>query len=307
MMSGLLDHVNDYLKLRRDLGYKLRNGRYYLPQLAAFIEASGATVLTNELAIAWAKQSEHVQPITLAHRLGSVRGFARYLQTIDPATEVPPSDVFGARLQRITPYLWSQEEIVALLAGMRDLRPELRAATFETFLGLIAVTGMRRGEAIGLTRQDVNLSDGVLMVRRGKFDRDRLIPLHPTTTAALADYAELRDRLCPSPQVAAFFITPAGTALPTSSVEETFRDVTTRIGVRTATAHPRIHDLRHSFSVQTLLDWHRAGTDMDANMAALSTYLGHVSPEGTYWYLSAAPELMGLAAARLDERYGARP
>ena len=306
-MSELLDHVNDYLKLRRDLGFKLRQEGYHLPQVVAFIEASGTTVLTNELAIAWVKQSQNVQPITLAHRLGSVRGFARYLQTIDPATEVPPLDVFGAHQQRITPYLWSQEEIVALLAGTRELRPELRAATYETFLGLIAVTGMRLGEAIGLTRSDVNLIDGVLTVRQGKFDLDRLIPLHVTTTAALADYAELRDRLCPRPQATAFFITPAGTALPASSVEATFNKVATRIGLRTATAHPRIHDLRHSFSVQTIMDWHRAGTDIGANMAALSTYLGHRTPEGTYWYLSAAPELMALAAARLDERYGARP
>ncbi|MDO5745811.1 MAG: tyrosine-type recombinase/integrase [Micrococcaceae bacterium] len=253
-MSELLDHVNDYLKLRRDLGFKLRQEGYHLPQLVAFIEASGTTVLTNELAIAWVKQSEHVQPITLAHRLGSVRGFARYLQTIDPATEVPPLDVFGARQQRITPYLWMQDEIVALLAGMRELRPELRAATFETLLGLIAVTGMRLGEAIGLTRQDVNLPDGVLTVRQGKFDLDRLIPLHVTTTAALAEYAKLRERLCPTPQATAFFITPAGIALPASSVEATFNKVTTQIGLRTATAHPRIHDLQHSFSVQTIID-----------------------------------------------------
>lgn len=306
-MSVLLDHVNDYLKLRRDLGFKLRQEGYHLPQLVAFIEASGATVLTNELAIAWAKQSQNVQPITLAHRLGSVRGFARYLHSIDPATEVPPLDVFGAHQQRITPYLWTQEEIAALLAGMRELRPELRAATYETLLGLIAVTGMRIGEGLGLTLSDVNLIDGVLTVTGGKLDRDRLIPLHPTTTAALADYAELRDRLCPTAKAAALFITPAGTALPASSLEATFDEVTTRIGLRTATAHPRIHDLRHSFSVQTLLDWHRSGTNIEANMAALSTYLGHVSPEGTYWYLSATPELMGLAATRLDERYGARP
>ena len=285
-MSELLDHVDDYLKLRRDLGFKLRHEGYDLPQLVAFIEASGATVLTNELAIAWAKQSQDVQPITLAHRLGSVRGFARYLQTIDPATEVPPLDVFGAHQQRKTPYLWTQEDIVALLAGMRELRPDLRAATYETLLGLIAVTGMRLGETIGLSIEDVNLTDGVLTVNQGKFDLDRMIPLHPTTTAALADYAKLRERLCPAPQATAFFITPAGTALPASSVEFTFNKVTTRIGLRTPTAHPRIHDLRHSFSVQTIIDWHRAGTDIGANMAALSTYLGHRTPEGTYWYYS---------------------
>lgn len=303
-MGELLGHVNDYLKFRRDMGFKLVREGYDLPELAAYVEATGATVLTSELAIAWARDRQCAQPITIAHRLGAARGFARYLKSIDPATEIPPLGVVDAHQQRLTPYLWSTEEIGVLLEGARQLTPELRAATFETLLGLIAVTGMRLGEAIGLNREDVNLATGVLTIRQAKFDRDRLVPLHPSATAALASYARIRDRLAPAPRSTAFFLTPRGTSLHTSSVDATFNEITTKIGLRTATARPRIHDLRHNFAVQTLIDWHRSGTDIGAHMAVLSTYLGHSSPAGTYWYLSAVPELMELAAARLEQRYG---
>lgn len=305
-MVDLAGHVRDYLELRRSLGFKLVFEGRVLPRLATFVEAAGGNTLTTELAIAWALRPEGVQPITLAHRLGAARGFARYLKTIDQATQIPPLDVFGARQQRLTPYLWSKAEIRALLDAARQLRPELRAATYETLFGLIAVTGMRLGEAIGLKREDVNLAEGVLTITVAKFDRARLVPLHPSTTAALTSYTHCRDRLCPMPRAGAFFLSPAGTGLSTSGVEHTFNDITTGIGLRTATARPRIHDLRHSFAVQTLIDWHRAGADVGASMAVLSTYLGHVSPAGTYWYLSAAPELMALAAERLDRRFGAQ-
>jgi len=305
-MVDLVGHVRDYLELRRALGFKLVFEGHVLPRLANFIEASGAGTLTTELAISWACQPEDVQPITLAHRLGAARGFARYLKTIDPATEIPPLDVFGTRRQRPTPYLWSKDGIAALLEATLQIRPELRALTHETLFGLIAVTGLRLGEATRLLREDVNLTDGILTITEAKFDRTRLIPLHPSTTAALASYAQRRDRLCPAPQTAAFFLSHAGTMLRVKGVDATFKNITTGIGLRTATVKPRIHDLRHTFAVQTLIDWHRTGADIGAGVPVLSTYLGHVSPAGTYWYLSAAPELMALAAERLDRRFGAQ-
>lgn len=305
-MADLAGHVRDYLELRRALGFKLVFEGHVLPRLATFIETAGTGTLTTELAISWACQPEGAQSITLAHRLGAARGFARYLKTIDPATEIPPLDVFRARQQRPAPYLWSKEEITALLEATRQIQPELRAATHETLFGLIAVTGMRLGEATGLQREDVNLTDGVLTITQAKFDRSRLIPLHPSTTAALSTYVQRRDRLCPTPHSTAFFLSQAGTMLRVKSVDATFNDITTRIGLRTPTAKPRIHDLRHSFAVQTLIDWHRTGAELGTNMAILSTYLGHGSPAGTYWYLSAAPELMALAAERLDRRFGAQ-
>lgn len=299
----LADHVRDYLELRRALGFKLVFEGHELPRLAAFIEDTGGTTLTTELAIRWARQPVDAHPVTLAHRLGAARVFARYLQTIDPATEIPPTGIFSAGQRRPEPYLWSKQEIAALLAASGQLRPELHAATYETLFGLIAATGMRLGEALGLQREDVDLADGVLTIRAAKFERTRLVPLHPSTTAALDTYAHRRDRLC-RPRAGTFFLTTAGTGLATSSVHATFNNVTTDLGVRTATTRPRIHDLRHSFAVHTLIDWHRAGVDIAASMAVLSTYLGHVSPAGTYWYLSAAPELMTLAAERLEKRFG---
>jgi len=305
-MSALQEHVDDYLRLRRGLGFKLEREERWLGQLIVHLEAAGAVTVTSELAIGWARLPAGAQPNHWAKRLGVARKFAAYLQTIDPATEIPPAGVFGARRQRPTPYLWSQSEICRLLEGARALRSPLRAATHEALFGLLAVSGMRIGEAIALERDDVDLDAGVITIRDAKFDRSRLVPLHLTATEALRRYAAERDRLCPRPRSGAFFISTNGTALDQSRVGKTFRSITTAVGVRTQAVHPRIHDLRHSFAVQILVGWQRSGVQIDERIAALSTYLGHVSPAGTYWYLTASPELMGLAAERLDARFGGR-
>jgi len=306
-MSALDAHVEDYLRLRRALGFKLERHGLVLPQLVAYLEAAGAATVTSELAIAWAGLPKGARPNHWSARLAVVRGFARYLKTIDSATEVPPPGVFPARRHRPTPYLWSQEEIRRLLEGARALRSPLRAATHEALFGLLATTGMRLGEAIGLGRDDVDLVAGVITIREAKFDRSRLVPLHPTTAEALSRYVARRDRLCLRPRSTAFFLSSAGTALQRSAVDKTLRKITTSLGIRTATVRPRAHDLRHSFAVATLTGWLRSGVSVDERMAVLSTYLGHVSPADTYWYLSASPELMTLAAERLDARFGAQP
>jgi integrase len=308
-MTELTRHVDDYLRLRRSLGFKLEWPGHLLYQLFAYLNAAGATTLTASLIIDWARLPQGVQPLHWAHRLGAARSFAMYLKTIDPATEVPPPprDVFGARQIRPAPYLWSQSDIRRLLEACRDLRPPLRAATYEALFGLIAVTGMRRGEAIGLRRDDVNLENGVLTIREAKFGRSRLVPLQATAVEALRCYADRRDQRYPAPRAKSFFVSSIGTALSPDPVNKTFVELTTAIGLRTATTRPRIHDLRHSFAVRTLIEWHRGAVDAESHMAVLSTYLGHVNPVGTYWYLSAAPELMELAAARLDQRFGGRP
>ena len=305
MSDDIARHVQDYLRLRRALGFKLRFEGYVLPELVAYLGAAGAPTLTAELAIAWAGLPQRSQPISLAHRLGAARGFARYLQTIDPTTEVPPCGIWPSVSPRPAPYLWSATDIGRLLDAAQQLRPQLRAATHEALFGLLAVSGLRVGEAIGLGRDDVDLTDGLLTIREAKFNRSRLVPLHPSTTDALRSYAGSRDRLCPKPTANTFFVSSAGTALKYAGVHDTFIQLTTAIGLRTATVRPRIHDLRHSFAVHTLLQWHRSGADVGAGMAVLSTYLGHANPAGTYWYLSAAPELMELAAARLAGRFGA--
>jgi integrase/recombinase XerD len=196
-MSTLRAQVDDYLWLRRALGFKLERAGQLLPQLVTYLEAAGAATVTSDLAIAWARLPERARPNHWAQRLAIARGFARYLQTIDPATEVPPVGVFPARRHRPTPYLWSPRDVCGLLAGARALRPPLRAASHEALFGLLAVSGMRVGEAIGLQRDDVDLQAGVITIRDAKFDRSRLVPLHPTATEALSRYAGERDRLCP--------------------------------------------------------------------------------------------------------------
>jgi integrase/recombinase XerD len=304
MSCGLGAHVDDYLRLRRALGFKLKEDGHLLGQFIAYVEAAGATTVSSELAIGWARLPEGVHPNQWAKRLRVARGFAGYLQTIDPAAEIPPPDVFPVRRQRATPYLFSERDIGRLLQEARQLSRPLRAASYEALFGLLAVSGMRVGEAIALQREDVDLDAGLITIRQAKHDRVRLVPLHPTATEALRRYASERDRLCRRPRSRAFFLSSAGTSVHKGCLGKTFREITTRIGVRTQAVYPRIHDLRHRFAVQTLIDWQRSGVEIDEHIATLSTYLGHVSPADTYWYLSASPELMALAADRLHDRFG---
>ncbi len=303
-MSGLQAHVDDYLRLRRALGFKLKEEERLLGQLVDYLEAASAETVTSELAIRWARLPVGVHPNQWAKRLRIARGFAAYLQTIDPRTEIPPCDVFPTRRQRATPYLFSQQDICRLLEEARRLRHPMRAASYEALFGLLAVSGMRIGEAIALERQDVDLDAGLITIRKAKGDRARLVPLHPTATEALRRYASVRDRLCPRPRSRAFFLSSAGTPVLAVGLRATFREITTRIGIRTKEVRPRIHDLRHRFAVQTLIDWQRSDVNIDEQITTLSTYLGHISPADTYWYLSASPELMALAAERVHDRFG---
>lgn len=305
-MNDLADHVRDYLRLRRALGFKLEREGQVLPQFVDYLQAAGASTITTDLAIAWAQLPTGVQPIEWVHRLGSVRGFARYLKTIDPATEIPPPGVFPRPPKRPTPYLYSDADVERLLEAAGDLRPALRAATMQTLLGLLVVSGMRVGEALKLQRDNVDLRTGVLTVTGAKSGHPRLVPLHPSATEALRRYARRRDRLCGTQRADTFFVSSTAGPLHYKSVRNAFIQITTTIGMRTAAVKPRIHDLRHSFAVGCLLNWYRSGIDVAGRMATLSTYLGHVSPAGTYWYLSAAPELMELAAQRLNNSPGGR-
>ena len=304
-MSALANHVEEYLALRRSFGFKLEREEQLLGQFVAYLDSAGVEHLRSELAIAWAKLPSQASPNQWAKRLGIVRRFALYLRTIDETTEVPPSGVFPTSRRRPTPYLFSERDIEAVLEAAHGLASPIRAATHEALFGLLAASGMRIGEAIGLTRSDVDLDEGVITIRHAKFDRTRLVPLHESTTAALSAYVAARDRLCPRPRADVFFCSSVGTALDRSDVDKTFREITTALGLRTDTVRPRVHDLRHGFAVRTLVAWQRSGVSVDRHLATLSNYLGHVAPSDTYWYLSAVPELMQLAAGRLEARFGA--
>jgi integrase len=236
-------------------------------------------------------------------RLAAVRPFARYLAAIIPGTQIPPPGLLpGPVSRRAVPYLYSGSEITALMAAAGAIRTPLRAATCQTLTGLLAVTGMRAGEVIRLDRTDLDWEHGLLTVRGGKFGKSRQLPLHPATVTALASYAALRDAHCPRPVTAAFFVSIAGTRLIYKNVHRTFHQLTRQAGLqpRSPACRPRIHDLRHTFAVTTLAGWYRDGGDVAARLPLLSTWLGHADPADTYWYLTGTPELLALAAARLD-------
>lgn len=303
-MTDFAQCAHEYLQFRRALGFKLSLHGRVLPDLVAYLDEIGAATLTVEHAVTWAALPQGVQPIVWSQRLGVVRGFARYLQAFDPATEVPPLGIWRAGARRPVPYLYSPEDVLRLLAAARQLQPELRAASHETLFGLLAVSGMRVGEALGLERDDVDLAEGVITVRCGKFNRSRLIPLHASATSELNVYAGRRDQLCPRPKTENFFVTHTGARMRYGYVRRTFHELALKAGLRSESSWPRIHDLRHSFAVRTLVELQRTGADVHSRIGTLSVYLGHVKPAGTYWYLSAAPELMELAAARLQRQFG---
>lgn len=305
-MSGLEAHLGDYLRLRRSLGYRLEREEQWLRQLLEHLQAAGSDSLTSDLTISWARRPATAEPRYWAQRLGCARKFAAYLHAIDNSTQIPPTGVFPAPRHRPAPYLWTAEQIELLVNIAGQLHPPLRGLTYQTLFGLLAVSGMRLGEAIGLQRGDLDLDHGVITIQHPKFDRPRIVPLHPTSSAALGDYATERDRLCPQRHAETFLVSSRGNPLNRSDADKALRQITTRLGIRTATVHPRAHDLRHSFAVHTLIGWMRDGVSVDEHMALLSTYLGHVSPAGTYWYLTAVPELMELAAGRLHLPAGVR-
>jgi integrase/recombinase XerD len=279
-MNPLQDALDDYLSTRRSVGFKLRETEHMLRDYVAYLDRRDATTTTTDLALTWAKQPINVAPHRWHQRLTAVRGFAKYLHALDAAAEVPPANLLVAQRARTAPYIYSELDVAALLAGAATLAPPFRADTYRTLLGLLAVTGMRVGEAIRLDCQDVNWTDGLLTIRASKFNRSREVVLHPTTVDALRSY----QRLCRS------LVRGAGLEKKTSSQRR-----------------PRLHDLRHTFAVNTIINWYRDGLDAGDRLYLLSTYLGHIDPKGTYWYLSGIPELLELAGARLEQMLGDIP
>jgi len=302
-MSPLRQHLDAYLQIRRALGFKLVSEGELLASFVAYMDVADADTVTVTHALRWATLPSSAKPVYHAKRLRAVRGFTRYLHTLDPAHELLATDLLGSGgWRRPTPYVYSQEEIVALMTTAGRLKTRLGSATMQTLIGLLAVTGMRVGEAIPLDRDDLDLEHGRLVVRDSKFGKSRQLPLHPTTITALRQYLATRDTLKPKPPTTALLIGTWGGRLHRDVVESTFRLLRQRVGLRArpGSAPPRVRDIRHSFAVHTMLDAYRSGGDPAASAATLSTYLGHADPGASYWYLSAAPELLTLAAARLE-------
>ena len=310
-MSRLHVMVEEYLTVRRALGFKLAREHHLLVDFVEFLEEQGADVITSALAVEWATLPKTASPLWWSERLSKVRAFARYAQAIDPASEVPPVDLLPrvpTNRRRAEPYLYTDDEIASLLAAAMQMRRKASAPTCATLIGLLAVTGMRVGEAIALDRGDVDLDHGVITVRHAKFDRARQVPLHQSAISALTNYVRWRDQQWPHPKSPSFFVASQGSRLAYSVVSTQFRGLVRVAGIkpRSPRCRPRIHDLRHVFTCRALEDWYRAGVDVEARLPVLSTFLGHASPKATYWYLSARPELLELAAARLEASLGER-
>lgn len=305
-MSKLRTALEEYLAVRRALGFELRFAGSMLHRFVEFADKEGSSFITRDLALRWATQPKNCQPARWANRLGMVRRFAQYRSAVDPRTEVPPQGLLPHRFYRKPPYIYSDDQIVQLIEEAKQLRSPLglRGATCSTLFGLLSVTGMRISEALSLDREDVDLNDRILTIRRTKFGKSRLVPIHASTQEVLRRYATLRDRIFPKPHAPSYFVLECGRRLSKWSVRRAFIQLSHRTGLRSPTDRrgPRIHDLRHGFAIRTLLRLYRAGEDVDRQMPALTTYLGHGHVTDTYWYLSATPELLRLASMRLDGR-----
>jgi integrase len=294
-MTALIDHVDRYLRLRRALGYQLRDHERLLGSFVTFVEDRGTSTLTTADTLDWAAGAASAGE--LGRRISVVRGFASYLAAFDETTEVPPARIGPSSFVRRTPYLFGDEEVVALREEASKLRPASFAETMTTLIGLLAATGLRPGEAYRLDRGDVDTSSLRLVVRDTKWDRSRLLPLHHTTVEALQSYASTRRS---SPGEVAFFFGRSGGRLTSADAAHAFRGLCIAAGVSAPPGRraPRLYDFRHSFAVAALRDWHRGGLDVEALLPVLSAYLGHLAPANTYWYFEAAPELLEAVTAR---------
>jgi integrase len=292
--------VGDYLRVRRALGYKLDGAESILNRFVAYQHANDARTVTIRNAVGFATAPPARTPRTQALRLSAIRCFTRWAHCQNPDIEVPPARLLPARPTRVAPYIYTAREIQALLDAAEALKPELRAATYRTLIGLMASTGIRTGEAIALDLASFDPESYTLTVT-GKYGKVRMLPLHPTVAAALTDYLQRRDRLFPAAAGPALLISTKGTRLHPSDVHPTFRRLTKEAGLRPASSscRPRLHDLRHTFAVSTMLDAYRSGANPAVVLPVLATWLGHTEPRDTYWYLTGTAELLAAATGRL--------
>ncbi len=311
-MSALHDALASYLAVRRGLGAELREPGALLRRFVEFMDREGATVITAEMALRWATEPADATAATWAARLGDVRRFAAWLKTQDPRTEVPAPGLIPSRYLRRPPYIYSDQEIGSIVReAVRLHSPRgLRGRTYSTLFGLLAVTGMRHGEALALDRDDVDLQGRVLTIRKAKFGKSRFVPIHDSTCSVLQEYARWRDVCVRSPASSAFLLSGPGTRITQCSARYNFAIVSRAVGIRPPTSRhrhgrgPRLQDMRHQLAVKTLIRWYREGRDVERELPKLSTYLGHVHIADTYWYLEAVPELLQLATERATAGLG---
>lgn len=306
MTADLAEHVTGYLTLRRALGYQLRQDEKLLLDYVAFAGADDVNTVTVAMTAAWAEHDPKLAPHVVSKRVSTIRLFAQYLLAFDPTCQPIPDRMLAATLQRRTPFIFTAEQVTDLLILTRTLRSPLWAAGARTLFGLLAATGLRPGEAWRLDDSDLTRDpgsgQGLLLIRCSKWGRTRQIPLHPSTLHALLDYQQQRDQLRTDDRSCPALLLDAGSQrLHATGPSETFRALLgqAKIAAPAGNRSPRAHDLRHTFAVNTLRDWHAAGLDVAPRLAALSTYLGHVNPAHTYWYFQAVPDLMTVLGERV--------
>jgi integrase/recombinase XerD len=314
-MNALRQSIDEYLAMRRSLGFKMKEAGRALPDFATFMERRRASYITQALALTWAQKPAHVQPAHWASRLCHVRQFARYRSAIDPRTHIPAPGLLPFKPKRATPYLYTNREIERLLQATlhMPLSPKHRRIcallpwSYYCLFGLLSVSGLRLGEARNLKLEDIDLSAGVLTVRGGKFGKDRWIPLHGSACKVLAQYLDRRERHWGGRSVSSYlFVSSRGNRLDVGSIHRAFYAASRQVGLRGVhdTHGPRLHDLRHRFATTTLVNWYRSNEDPERRLPLLSAFLGHVHVADTQWYLSASPELMREAMRRLEHRWG---
>ena len=314
-MNTLRQAVQEYLSMRRDLGFSLQEAGKGLLDFVTFMEQHRASYITQALALAWAQQPSNVQPAHWAQRLTFVRGFARYRSATDPRTQIPPQGLLPFQPKRARPYLYSDDEIESLLRAALKMpcryeRGELRPWVYYCLFGLLSVSGLRLGEARNLELQDVDLKAAVLTIRGAKFGKTRLVPLHASTCQVLSDYIARRKRHWTQRPVSSYlFVSSWGHRLDNADIHRTFYALSRQIGLRgPSDSHgPRLHDLRHRFATHALVQWYRSNQDPERRLPILSAYLGHVHVADTQWYLSGSPELMREAMRRLEHRWEDQP
>ena len=301
-MKGLQKAVEQYLSMRRALGFKLKNTAPTLFDFVAFFEKQGASHITIPLAMRWA-QCRPARPAEWARRLSCVRCFARYWSATDPKTQIPPWSLLPHRPSRARPYLYTDNEIRQLVEAAQRMGG-LPGLTYYCLLGLLSVTGLRVSEVLNLRTKDVDLAQGILIIVGAKFGKTRLVPIHASTQQALSKYVRNRDRAFGA-NLSYFFVSRRGNRLDGGQVRRTFYRLSREVGLRgpTASHGPRLHDFRHLFAAKTLLGWYRSGQDVERRLPVLSTFLGHGHVSDTYWYLTICPELMGLVVDRLEKHW----
>ena len=297
--------VETYLADKRCLGFDLRIAGRQLLNFAHFADTAGHKgPLTIEIATAWARSAPHQAPITWARRIEIIRPFAKYLQQFDVAVEIPGSNLFGRAHRRLVPHIYTDSEIRDLLMAAAALpaTDTLRPARYVTLFGLLAATGLRLSEALKMRRTDVDLEHDSLTIRETKFRKSRLVPLHPSVTQALRNYATMRDRQQPTAVSDHFFLSSHNKELQPGTVEYVFGCLRSKLKwiPRSDYPAPRIHDMRHTFICHRVLLWYQQGVNVDNAMAMLTTYVGHAKVTNTYWYLTGIPELMAIAAQRFE-------